>query len=273
LSDVGYVGSYPFSGTTTSQSSATSSIGTQSMHIGMVNQNNDFDAVINCLQTLGKTRILSSPKLAVVNNQEAKIHVGQRDAYVTTTTTTGQTTSTISEQITFVDTGVLLSVVPTINNVGFITLKVKAEINSVVDTLITPTKNQIPILDTSLAETTVMAKEGSTIIIGGLRKEETDDNTQQTPLLGNIPFLGNIFKERTKTKTRTELLIILTPKIITGEAFVAGTGSSVLDTNAIKPTKDYSKSAKAKTDEVPGDLPSEVYVTLEGRKMSLKGAR
>jgi general secretion pathway protein D len=260
LSAVGYVGSYPFSGTTTNISGGTSSIGTSNMHIGVIG-NNDFDTIIHLVQTLGKSKILSNPKLAVVNNQEAKIHVGQRDAYVTTTTTTGQSTSTISEQVTFVDVGVLLSVVPTINPDGFVTLKVKAEISSVVDTLITPTKNTIPILDTSQAETTVMAKDGSTIIIGGLRREETTEKTQQTPIIGKIPILGNLFKSSDKTKQRTELLIILSPKIVSGEQLVTTTGFGGLGGSGVKPAKAYPI------------LPSEVYVNLEGNSLNVKGPR
>ena len=141
------------------------------MHVGVVGSSTDFDVVIKYLQTIGKTKILSNPKIAVTNNQEAKIHVGQKEAYVTTTTTTGQTTNTVSEQVTFVDVGVIISVVPTINKDGYVILKLKTEINSVIDTLVTPTNNKIPIIDTSLAETTVMAREGSTILIGGLKKE------------------------------------------------------------------------------------------------------
>ncbi|MDD5731193.1 MAG: secretin N-terminal domain-containing protein, partial [Candidatus Omnitrophica bacterium] len=201
----GNVGSFPFTGTTSNFSGGKQSIGTQEMHIGIVGYN-DFDVILNYLETYGKTKVLSNPKLAVINNQEAKIHVGEKDAYVTTTTTTGQTTNTVSEQVTFVDVGVIISVVPTINNDGFVTLKIKAEINSVLDILVTPTKNQIPILDTSLAETTVMVKDGSTVIIGGLRKDQKVENIQQTPFLGSIPFLGKLFSYKTKSDERTELL-------------------------------------------------------------------
>jgi len=269
LDTTGYVGAYPFSGTTVNQSSGRSSVGAQVMHLGVVSNSMDFDTIVRCLQTLGSTRILSNPKLAVVNNQEAKIHVGTRDAYVTTTTTTGQATSTISENITFIDVGVLLSVVPNINEQGFVTLKVKAEVNSIIDTLLTPTKNLIPILDTSLAETTVMVKEGSTIIIGGLRKESTTENTRRTPVLGSIPFFGKLlFTTQEKTKARTELMIILTPKLITGEALVIGTGTDEFGATDLKALKDYPvHKGGAKP------LPSEVFVTLEGNQIPLKGAK
>ncbi|MFA6216219.1 MAG: secretin N-terminal domain-containing protein [Candidatus Omnitrophota bacterium] len=265
---VGNVGSYPFSGTTTNYSSSTSRIGTEEMHLGVVGKH-DFDTVIKYLQTIGKTKVVSNPKLAVVNNQEAKIHVGQKEAYVTTTTTTGQTTNTVSEQVTFVDVGVIISVVPSINDEGFITLKIKAEINSVLEMLITPTKNQIPIIDTSLAETTVMVKDGSTVIIGGLRKETEVFSTQQTPILGDIPLLGRFFSVKSKSKDKAELLIILTPKIISGEVLVSGTVLKEVGGGAVKPPKDYTALKKEELIEPAAP----VFMPVDKQRLEIKGPK
>ena len=269
--DVGYVGSYPFSGTSSDVNAGTKSISTELMHLGMVGKH-DFDVVMKYLQTLGETRILSNPKLAVINNQEAKIHVGQKQVYVTTTTTTGTGGSgnTISEDVKFVDVGVMLFVVPNINNEGYVTLKVKAEVNSVLETLITPSKNQIPIIDTSLAETSVMIKEGSTIIIGGLRKEQDVVSSKQTPFLGSIPVLGRLFSQKSKTKSRTELLIILTPKIISGDFLVATTEGKGAGSDALKPIKEYSDT---KDKDNINLLPSEIYVPFDKKGFRVKGAK
>jgi len=161
------IGAYPFSGNTSSVNTSTP-VKPGVMHLGVINQRRDVDLMIQYLQTLGRTQILSNPQLAVTNNQEAKIHVGERQAYVTTTTTTGQTTTTVSEEVTFVDVGIQLAVTPTINDDGYVTMKVKPEISSVVSSLTTPSGNKIPIIDTSMAETTVMVRDGATIVIGGL---------------------------------------------------------------------------------------------------------
>ncbi len=209
---------YPFSG----YSSTTKTVPGENMHVGIMGNRRDFDAVINYLQTLGDTRILSNPKLAVINNQEARIHVGERQAYVTTTTTTGQSTSTVSEEVTFVDIGLQLSVTPTINDDGYVTMKIKPEISSVTSTLTTPSGNKIPIIDTSTAETTVLVKDGSTIIIGGLRKEEEITSSEQVPFFGSIPIIGNIFKSSTQTTARTELLVMITPYIVSGDTLTTG---------------------------------------------------
>lgn len=171
VDDTGYIGSYPFSGTTSNFSGGTNKIGTEAIHIGVVGKN-DFDVMINYLKTLGDVKILSNPKLSVTNNQEARIHVGERQAYITTTTTAGQTTTTVSEQVTFMDVGLQLFITPTINDKGYVTLSIKPDISSVVGSLVTSQNNKIPIIDTSTAETTVMVKDGSTVVIGGLRREE-----------------------------------------------------------------------------------------------------
>lgn len=195
--------------------------------------------------------------------------MGEKQAYVTTTTTAGGSgPNTISEQVTFVDVGIVLNIMPNINEEGYITMKVKAEISSVVDTLITPTKNEIPIIDTSLAETTVMVKEGSTIVIGGLRKEEKTKTASQTPFLGNIPFLGKLFSVKTRGTTRTELLIILTPRLMTGDVLVSSAGVEV-GKEAIKSAKDYPDLPKGKA--TVGSL--DVFVPLGDDGITLKGIK
>lgn len=231
----GGIGAYPFSGTTSDFASSTKKVLGEEMHYGIVQDKRDFDIFLKYLQTLGKTRILSNPKLAVVNNQEAKIHIGERQAYTTSTTTAGQTTSTISEEVTFVDVGIQLALTAVINDDGYITLKVKPEVSSVTSSLTTPTGNKIPIIDTSLTETTVMMKDNTTLIVGGLRKEEKTISSEGVPLLSKIPLIGFIFSSKTGKTDRTELLVMLTPHIISGDELSTGNERAFGD----KPGKEY----------------------------------
>jgi len=231
----GGIGAYPFSGTTSDFASSTKKVLGEEMHYGIVQDKRDFDIFFKYLQTLGKTRILSNPKLAVVNNQEAKIHIGERQAYTTSTTTAGQTTSTISEEVTFVDVGIQLALTAVINDDGFITLKVKPEVSSVTSSLTTPTGNKIPIIDTSLTETTVMMKDNTTLIVGGLRKEEKTSSSEGVPFLSKIPLIGFIFSSKTGKTDRTELLVMLTPHIISGDELSTGNERAFGD----KPGKEY----------------------------------
>jgi type IV pilus assembly protein PilQ len=218
----GQIGAYPFSGNTANSASG-SKTGPGIMHVGILDSKRDFDVLLKYIKTLGRTQILSNPKIAVINNQEAKIHVGERQAYVTSTVTEGQSgLKTTAEDVTFVDVGISLSVTPTINDDGYVTMKVKPEISSVVSTLTTGSGNQIPIIDSSMAETTVMVKDGSTIIIGGLRGDSKISTSEQLPFLGKVPILNFFFKQQTKTTERTELLVVITPHIVEGDALVTG---------------------------------------------------
>ncbi|MBI4323467.1 MAG: hypothetical protein HY596_04235 [Candidatus Omnitrophica bacterium] len=190
------------------------------------------------LQTLGKTKIMSNPRILVTENQEARIHVGTREAYVTTTTTTGQTTTTTAEEVQFIDVGIQLVVTPKINEDGFVTMKIKPEISSVIRTLTTPSGNAIPIVDTSTAETNVMVQDGATVIIGGLRKDEKKVTDKQLPYLGRIPLIGPaLFRDRDQDDETSELVVFITPHIVAGDTLVTGDEEAL--GGGIKPYREY----------------------------------
>ena len=234
---------------------------TKNLVIGKFDPNGDsFEALINFLRTLGETKILSNPKLAVVNNQEAKIHVGQKQAYVTTTqTSSGTGSTTTAEAVTFVDVGIQLAVTPTINDDGFVSMKIKPEISSVVDYLVTGTNgNKIPIIDSSLVETSVMVKDGISILIGGLRKDENTSSNKKIPFLGDLPgFMSAPFKNTATTKSHTELLILITPHIIYGDEFQNGE-RKVMETPYMSYT-DYSAGNPVKSRDAAVKTPPTVH--------------
>ncbi|KPK99246.1 MAG: hypothetical protein AMJ95_00440 [Omnitrophica WOR_2 bacterium SM23_72] len=267
------VGSYPFSGTTSSLNSSTKITPGKDMHIGIVDSKRDFDAVINYLKTLGKSKIIASPSLSVINNHEAKVHIGERRAYITTTTTTGTTTTTVAEEVTYVDVGVRLSVIPMINEDGYVTIKVKPEISSVIGTVTTSSNNIVPIIDTNTAETTVIAKDGSTIIIGGLGREEKTESSEQVPFLGSIPILGFFFRNKTQTAEHTELVIMLTPIIFEGDRFITTRDA---DRFTVKPAKAFDvfrpeNQGEPKATQESAEV-NEVFVPFSD-EFSVKGAK
>ena len=187
------------------------------LSIGTIS-NDDYTVLIEALDTVGTTNILSNPRIAVVNNEEAKILVGSNEPYVTTQTTTPASgPTTVAETVNFIEVGVKLFVTPTIHGDGYITMKIRPEVSSAANSLTTSTNNKIPIVETSQAETTVMAKDNATIVIGGLIKEENTKTINKVPLLGDVPFLGFAFRNESKKKKKTEIVIFLTPKIISGD--------------------------------------------------------
>jgi len=177
-----------------------------------------YTALVEALDTVGETNILSRPRITTINNMEAKILVGLTEPYVTTTTTTPDSGPPITaETVNFIDVGVKLHVTPTVHNDGFISLNIRPEVSSVVDNLTTSNNNTIPIVETSEAETTVIVKNGVTIVIGGLIKEEKINSMKKIPLLGDIPLLGLAFRNKSDVLEKTEIVIFMTPTLFDGE--------------------------------------------------------
>jgi len=178
----------------------------------------DYTILIEALDTIGVTDILSSPRITTINEKEAKILVGSNEPYVTTSTTTPSTGSpTTAESVNFIEVGVKLYVTPTIHNDGFITMQIKPEVSSVTSNVTTSNNNTIPVVETSEAETNVLVKNGVTIVIGGLIKEEKIKTTKKVPLLGDIPLLKVAFQSEHDYVKKTEIVIFLTPTIISGD--------------------------------------------------------
>ncbi|MDP8298264.1 MAG: secretin N-terminal domain-containing protein [Candidatus Orphnella occulta] len=179
-------------------------------------------AVLTFLSEIGKVKIISSPHISVCNNEEAKIMVGTRQPYATSTISQSDTTATTSWSAEFVDVGVTLTVTPTINNDGFVKMHIKPEVSTLTDWFeilddAGTAEIRLPEIDTSNAETDIMIKDGRTIIIGGLIKESTTESERKYPFLGDIPLFGTLFKSITDVKETKELVVFITPHIITGE--------------------------------------------------------
>ena len=173
----------------------------------------NIQVIIEALKKLTKTETLSNPHILVSNNQEAKILVGTKEAVVTVTTTVPATGSTVSSpEIQYVDVGTKLFVTPSVKPDGYVQMKIRPEISSAkIETFQT---NRIPIVTSTEAETHVLVKSGSTLILGGLIETKHAVNDSRVPILGDIPFLGAAFKGSTTTKKKTELVLFLTPQII-----------------------------------------------------------
>lgn len=177
----------------------------------------EFEATVDLLHAFGATKTLAAPQMTVEHNQEATILVGTREAYVTSTVSQASSTTTTSEAITFIDVGVKLKILPTINKDDFVSLKITPEVSAVGRTLVTANNNEIPIVDTTNASTQVLVKDGHTVLIGGLMKDEAVKAVNKIPVLGDIPLLGAAFRNVSDEVVKTELVIFLTPHIVQGD--------------------------------------------------------
>jgi type II secretory pathway component GspD/PulD (secretin) len=149
----------------------------------------------------------------VMDNQKASFNVGQTVPYVTNTTTlaTGQLQTSVGQQ----SVGVKLAVTPHITPDDFVYMEVAPEISSLSSSTVQLTEGlSAPIYNDRTADTFITVKNGETVVIGGLITTEKDSTETKVPILGDIPILGLLFKSQTNTNTKTELLIVLTPRII-----------------------------------------------------------
>ena len=180
--------------------------------LGRITNNQMLNMSLTAAASQGKVKVLSDPKVATLNNQPANINVTTNYPYVTTSiaSTAG---GAVSSQVTYVSVGIQLTVTPTINADGRITLNINPVVSQPSATAPTATGGA-PGLDSRQAQTTVLIRDGETIVIGGLISDHLQDTVSKIPVLGDIPILGFLFRSKHMVRTRTELLIFVTPKIL-----------------------------------------------------------
>jgi general secretion pathway protein D len=178
----------------------------------------DLELIVRALQAQGKLQILSSPYLQARNNEKASIQVGDNIAIVSGNverTPQGGTVSSVDRK----DTGVILNVTPSISPDGFVRMEVAPEISQLSSQTTQITQDfQAPILTQRKLSTTVTVKDGQTVVIGGLMQTINDQRRTKVPLLGDIPVVGWLFRSVNDSDKATELLVILTPKVIYGDS-------------------------------------------------------
>jgi type II secretion system protein D len=172
-----------------------------------------FSLLIRALKTQGRIDILSRPQIMTADNQSARILVGQSVPYVTGSTVSalGNTTNLINYR----DVGVQLTVTPRISPEGKVLMRVTPEISSVQSTTVNLGNGvNATQFNVQSVDTTVLAQDGETVAIGGLIAKKEDKNENKIPWFGDLPAVGALFRYRTQSKTKTELIVILTPHIV-----------------------------------------------------------
>ena len=173
-------------------------------------------AFIQAYQSDTDVRILSTPQLLTLDNEEAEITVGKNVPYVTRQDTT--TTSTINySSYEYKDVGITLKVTPQINKEGFVRMKLDQSVTKLdaqTQDVGTGLKILAPTTLKRTAKTTITVRSGDTVVIGGLIENYSSDGIYKVPLLGDIPLLGWLFKYKSRVGDRTNLFIFITPRII-----------------------------------------------------------
>jgi type II secretory pathway component GspD/PulD (secretin) len=174
----------------------------------LVARTRDLAVHLDALAANGQAKIRANPRMAAVNGQQAEIFIGAQRFIKVTFVQWGQQ----QERIQSVPVGVKLQVTPWTGGNREITSHLIAEVSNIVE--IDP-QSGLPLLSTRRAESTVRAADGETIFIGGLTQEQEEVRRKKIPVLGDIPVLGNLFRHTSKTSTNTDLVLLVTPRILT----------------------------------------------------------
>lgn len=187
--------------------------------------NADFSGVLTLLETQGNVQVLSSPRVTATNNQKAVIKVGDDEYFVTevsnqNTITSGSTTVTPNIELTPFFSGIALDVTPQIDEHGGVLLHVHPSVIETEEQEKVITLNEerfvLPLAQSNIREsdTVIHANSGEIVVIGGLMQSIVSERDSQTPFLGDIPILGNLFKSKNDVETKKELVILLKPTVV-----------------------------------------------------------
>lgn len=165
----------------------------------------NVDIQLSALQQEGRVRTLSSPKLVALDSQEASVVIGDRRGYQVTTTINQVT----SESIEFLESGVILRVTPKIDAAGNILMDIHPEVSTG-----TVDANGIPSQTTTEVTTTLLIPDGETVFIGGLIKHTQSQSYQRVPVLGRVPVVKTLFRNKERSNVNTETIVLITPRLV-----------------------------------------------------------
>lgn len=187
---------------------------TDSLFYSFVSTN--LQVALHALETNGRTQVLSAPSLVVMNNQPAQIQVGDNIPISQTTVNTSNSDTTLSS-VEYIQTGVILDVVPRINPGGLVYMDIQQQVSDAgASSSSTTTTN--PRISTRSVSTQVAVQSGQTVLLGGLIKQDNSESDSSVPYLGRIPGLRWLFGNTSKSKDRTELIVLITPRVITSSS-------------------------------------------------------
>jgi type II secretory pathway component GspD/PulD (secretin) len=215
-------------------------------------------AVLTALEDRSKAKVVAAPHILVADNREASIQVGQQIPLATSQTNTPinsgtAVVNTTTSTIEYKDIGIILKVKPQVNDSGLVALELSQEISSLGTPVSVGGLSEVSINKTQ-ATSNLVARDGETIVIGGLIREDTSHDRTGLPFLSRIPIIGALFGNTTDDTTRDELIILLTPHVIRSAQEAQST------------TSDYLKKYKANT-----QLEVEKLIKQGGKKEDTKG--
>lgn len=169
----------------------------------------DFTATLQALEEEGDATVLASPRIVALDGKEASIHIGDRIPIVIEKKSSEGGVVYTTQEVQFIQAGILLKVTPRFNEDDTLTLFVNPEVSTITG----QTAQGYPSIRTRSASTTMVVTSGETVVLGGLLSQNEVDTVRKTPVLGDIPLLGRLFQVKGKDKRQTEIVIFLTPRV------------------------------------------------------------
>lgn len=249
-------------GGSSSDSSSDSSSSSETSYAGIINlghgYQSTFQATLNALVSSGKAKILATPRIITIPGKEASIFIGDHIPVLTRTIDNGETTTSTE----YVDAGIKLSYTPVVSNDGYITSVVHTEVST--PTYLATVQNYK--ITSRTADTNVRMRNAETLIIGGLINEEEQETLRKIPFISNIPLLGELFKDRSKTKNKTEVMMILTPHVTE-----AGESPAIYNTSILEPSSKKEKVPKVTSKETSPTLNTHSNPTMREKIETILG--
>jgi len=185
-----------------------------SFGLAILGANYAVDLELQAAQTEGRSEVISSPRVITANQQEADIRQGQEIGYVTYQNSTGSTAGSGTATVQFKDAVLELKVTPTITADNRVYLLINVTKDALAGYITVPGSGQVPTINTSSVNTSALVDNGQTVVLGGIYEINNSDSTVKVPGLGDIPILGALFRSSSRTSSKAELLIFVTPRIL-----------------------------------------------------------
>ncbi|WP_291196744.1 type II secretion system secretin GspD [Hyphomonas sp.] len=198
---------------TTFSDAANGAVASQFPGFSVLFSGQDGRAALSAVAGITDVKILSAPSLMVLDNRTATLQVGDQVPVVTqSSVSVTDPDAPIVNSVSLRDTGIILSVTPRVNDSGLVILEIDQEVSDVVATQSSGIDS--PTIQQRRISTSVSVRDGQSVALGGLMRERLSDTETKVPLLGDVPFLGKLFSTTTTESTRTELLVMITPRVI-----------------------------------------------------------
>lgn len=185
-----------------------------SFGLAILGANYSVDLELSAAQTEGRSEVISSPRVITANQQEAVIRQGQEIGYVTYQNSTGGGGNSGTATVAFKDAVLELKVTPTITADNRIYLLINVTKDALAGYITVPGSGQVPTINTSSVNTSALVDNGQTVVLGGIYEINNSDTVVKVPGLGDIPILGALFRQSSRSSTKAELLIFVTPRIL-----------------------------------------------------------